>query len=531
MVRLLTDYLFLTWVLLSVLSIGVAGCHRFFRLSGIELLGYGAGAGVFVHGLCGLFIALCPHWRYFFASLTACGALVAVIYLIRRRAWRDLVNGLSRSMRLSLLLWLLFLGVSVAIIHLNVRWPAELPDGMYVFKTHTTNVKIQYIGALPADNSIPYIVTEYFVRGIAFQKERPIIPGNEVINRTVLMSLVVLPFRAVWNPGPPASPLGTFGYVGRQWPDVGTLYKGRLYERFLVVGIFLNSLLLLGLLVLTSNLGAVKGLVAATLLYITNPYFIIQTIYTWPKAMAGFFLVLSWNSIRREHRPAIAATCAALACHCHPSSIAAALSLGLCYLIQSFRKKSSYRPALEYGLVFVLLLLPWLIWTKLVLHMSSDLFEQNFSGPGTEAAWSSALNFVWIRAFNIVTALVPLIFGVFPFQPEAVANYALVCLPTVVGLLLIGPACLECIALYKKEKMLIFFGFVLPAAILLLLFSRQAIPVLHGWQAMAGALLFLGTVRLRRNFSPVAFGTIVLLQLAANLWIVALRAQVVGAHF
>ena len=54
---LLADYFLLLWVVVSVLSIGIAVCFRFARLQSIELIGYGAGAGVLVHGIFGLLIA------------------------------------------------------------------------------------------------------------------------------------------------------------------------------------------------------------------------------------------------------------------------------------------------------------------------------------------------------------------------------------------------------------------------------------------------------------------------------------------
>ena len=103
---------------------------------------------------------------------------------------------LSRPSKVSLALWGLLLVLSLGLLHMDVRLPEPLPDGLYVFKTHTPNVKIQYLTSLPADNYIPFAVAEFFLRGVSFKKERPILPANEVSNRTILMSLVALPFRA-----------------------------------------------------------------------------------------------------------------------------------------------------------------------------------------------------------------------------------------------------------------------------------------------------------------------------------------------
>src|ERR1700756_1333553 len=108
MPRILDDYLLLFWVALSVFATGIALCRRFTRLQGIELVGYGAAAGVVVHGLFGLLIALDRHLRHYVGILAICSAACAVAYLIRRRIWRELAGTLSRPLRVVLALWLLF---------------------------------------------------------------------------------------------------------------------------------------------------------------------------------------------------------------------------------------------------------------------------------------------------------------------------------------------------------------------------------------------------------------------------------------
>ena len=310
----------------------------------MELIGYGAGAGVLVHGLFGLLIALDRHLRHYFGVLAICCAALALGYLVRRRFWRALAATLSRPMRLALMLWLFFLILCIGLVHLDFQWPAVLPDGQFIFKKHTVNVKVQYMTGLPADNHIPHTVTEFFLRNISFAKEHPIIPKNEVSNRTILMSLVTLPFRAVlgWSERG-VSGLGTFYYGGKNWPNVEWLNDNESSNQSFVIGMFLNSLMLLGLLVLFSNFEQPAGLPAAALLFITNPYFIGQTIFTWPKAMAGFFVLLCWNSARRQHDPKIVGLMAALAYHCHPASLAVAGGIGLCYGIKAWREKSSFK--------------------------------------------------------------------------------------------------------------------------------------------------------------------------------------------
>lgn len=532
MADLLADYLLLAWILMSVSAIGIALCHRFTRLGGIELIGYGLATGVVCHGVFGLLVAVTGRLRLVFIVLPVGCAVASIFYLFSRRIWQQLFPALTRQVRISLLIWLLFLTFCTALIRIDVRFPASLPDGMYVFKKHTLSVKIQFMTSLPADNYIPYAVTEYLLRHVSFRQERPILPGNEVSNRTILMSLVAMPFRAALSwPDYGPNQIGRFDYIGKTWPDVEKLYEEASFRQFLIVGIFLNSLLLIGLVVLFSNFQSSNGLAIASLLFVTNPYAISQTIFTWPKAMAGFFIVLCWNALRRNYDPKLVGLCAAVAFHCHPSSIAVAGSLGLWYALQSWRTKGSFKPAFQFGVVFVMALLPWVIWTRGILRMPSDMIAQNFSGAGTEAAMASTINFIWIRFKNAFDTFAPLPFNVYPFGLDAVVNYAMFCLPFAVGLFLIVPALLECWRLRAEERMLVWYGLAIPAAVIVGLYSGIALPVLHGWQPIIGALMFLGLLRLHRTLASATFAALVILQLLCNLWIVVSRGVLVGAHF
>ena len=457
---------------------------------------------------------------------------LALGYLVRKRVWSGLAVTLSRSLRLALMLWLLFLTFCVALVHVDILWSPVLPDGQFYFKKHTLNVKIQYLVGLPADNAIPHIVTEFFLRDVSFKKEHPILPNNEVSNRTILMSLVALPFRAVlgWYQGREKG-FGTYRYVEKDWPDLERLNEDKSFNHFLVVGIFLNSLMLLGLLVLFSNLEPPESIPAAVLLYITNPYFIGQTIFTWPKAMGAFFVLLCWDSMRRNHNPKIVGLAAALAYHCHPVNLVVAGGVGLWYGMKAWREKRSFRPVLEYGGVFLLMILPWLVWTRLVLQLPDSLLTQNLAGEGTVDLFASPLNFVWVRFHNIITNLIPVSFVVYPFDLGQVVYYAMHCLPTAVGLILYVPAFLECARRWKSERMLLLYGMLFPATAILLVFSLPSRPTLYGWQPMVGALLFFGVLRLRRSFSPWTYRALIVAQLICNLAVLVLRGFIVGAHY
>jgi hypothetical protein len=288
-------------------SLDSGGWHcfaaSFYEAARARLIGYGAAAGVALHGAFGWEIAAAPAVRWVFVALLIALTLASAAYLLARGVLRELFLTLSTPTKVSLAFWLMFLALNLGLLHVSVRFPQSLPDGLYIFKTHTINVKIQYLTGLPVDNYIPFTVAEYFLRGVSFKKERPIVPGNEVSNRTILMSLVSLPFRVALGAPRNHPQLDTYNYIGRTWPDNSKLNKDDYFDQFEVIGLALNSLLLVGLFVFCSSLGANSVLPLAALLYVTDPYFIAQTIFTWPKALAGFFYPVSVDLDAKRPQP------------------------------------------------------------------------------------------------------------------------------------------------------------------------------------------------------------------------------------
>jgi len=523
-------FLLLLWVAGSILVNGIALLRHFTKLRGLELFGYGAGAGVLVHAVLGCGIAAAPGARWVFLAVLIALSLTSAAYCMVRRIVPELSLAISRPMKICLGLWFLLLALCLGLLHVEVRLPAPLPDGIYIFKTHTTNVKIQYLTSHPADNYIPYAVSEFFLRGVSFEKERPILPDNEVSNRTILMSLVALPFRVALGAPRDHPQLGTYHYLGRDWPDVSKLYGADSFEQFAIVGLVLNSLLLVGLLVFCASFGTGSVLTAAALLYVTNPYFISQTVYTWPKALAGFFILLAWHSIRSSHTPGVVAALFAVAFHSHPSAIVFAGWAALFYLIRWRREGSRLPDVVPYLLIMALLLAPWIIWTRYVLQIPSDLIAQNFAGAGTELAWASPLTFIWIRLHNFFYMMCSTIFLVYPFDLKTILNNWMFSLPGVLGLIMIYPALAQ-LAELPKPRPWLWYGFLGPALSILAVYSCPALPVLHGYQSVLAVLLFFGVWWLSRHCTRTIFVGLVALQLLLNLGVVAARGLITGARF
>jgi hypothetical protein len=524
------ELLLLLWVVASLLLNGVALLRGFTKLRGLELFAYGAGASVSLHAVFGWAIAVAPAARGIFVASLIVLTFLSASYLIWRSVFQELWNALSQGIKIALALWFLLLLFSLALLNTSIRSPRPLPEGVDIFKTPTTNVTIQHLTSLPADNYIPFVVSEFLLRGISFKKERPILPANEVSNRTILMSLVAVPFRAALGAPYDHPELGTFHYLDRDWPDVAKLNTNGAFEQFSVIGLVLNSLLLLGAIILSAGFGANSVVPLATLLYVTNPYFIGQTIYTWPKALAGFFILLAWHSIRARHRPVVVAALMGVAFHCHPYALAFAGWAALFYLLQWWRQKSGLPALLVYLFTFIAILLPWIIWTRHVLHIPSDLIAQNFSGPGTEVALASPMNFIWIRVHNLFYTICSTIFLLYPFDLGAALERWFVSLPGVVGLVLIYPALARCAELPRPRPWL-WYGLIGPALSILAIYSCPALLVLHGFQAPLAVLLFLGVWWLSEHCTRPVYLRLVAVQLLLNLGMLVAWGLTSGVHF
>jgi hypothetical protein len=220
----------------------------------------------------------------------------------------------------------------------------------------------------------------------------------------------------------------------------------------------------------------------------------------------------------------------ALAWHCHPYAIVFAACAGLFYLTHWRREKSRVPSAVIYALVFGLIIAPWIIWTRFVLQIPSDLVMQNFAGSGTEAAWASPMNFVWIRFHNLFYLICSTIFTIYPFDFRAVLDGWQFSLPGVVGIVMIYPALAQCAELPKPRPWL-WYGLLGPALLILAIYSCPALPVLHGYQPLLGVLLFFSVWWLSKHCTRTVSVGLVGLQLLLNLGLVLSRGLITGARF
>ena len=146
----------------------------------LERLCYSIAAGVLLLAATALFIPLVrEHLQPAMIGIVGLVELSSFMVLVfhPKGKWLECLR--SPEIKLPVAVYFGMLVIGLSICFLDVKYPDQLVDGPYVFKSHRLHVKIQLlIGDFPADNYIPFAFSDFILRGISFQKEQPLCRGN-----------------------------------------------------------------------------------------------------------------------------------------------------------------------------------------------------------------------------------------------------------------------------------------------------------------------------------------------------------------
>lgn len=518
----------LTAFLVMVLGGALLSCSASGRtLKGVELLSFSIGFGVLALAVIGVGVVSISIYYELNAWILLSIALIASAIRWHRsdifaRLFGSRAGALAFESRVAALGWLLMAAIPMLITFLPVKMPADLPDGAYVIKSHNLHVKVQaMMGEFPPDNYIPFVATQYLLRDISFSEERPILPGQELANRPILMSLAALPLQAALDaPGKVSGPLPTFRYVGKQWPDVGSFGDDRSYRRFLAVAFVLNATLFAAAALFFQHFGLRRCYWNAGLLVIgSSPYFIGQTLFSWPKSLAAFFLLLSAYTLLARQRTWVAGLLAALAYWAHPYAIVFIGTFALYLLIRERNDPDARRGFLPFAVVAGSGVAIWWVWAHWYLQMPSDLVEQNL------VSHESLTSQVGMRFSNLVNTIAPISFQTWPSAQDLV-QISLLGITGGVGILLLPQAAcasLQCLRRRSKEFVLLL---VFPSALLIGVFSVLAVPGVHGFQAVSVVLLMLSLRWMQERNATTLMLACVAGQVAINIALLIYRGHV-----
>jgi hypothetical protein len=350
-------------------------------------------------------------------------------------------------------------------------------------------------------------------------------PNQEVSNRPLYQAVIYLPFRVIFSSNEPApSPYPTYEYVGARWPDTSQLISDNSFAKFLGVAIPLNASILLTLGALLSFFSIPYPRLCLVVFGALSPYLLHHAIYTWPKNLAAFYLVLAVLLLLARGPPAVAGLFIGLAYLSHPYAIAVMMALAAASALEIARRhlfpsigsvigiSLSTRQLLVMWAVIAAVVTPWHVWKLLVLQIPSDMLSQNFGS--THGIWA----FVYPRVVNITTAVLPLFLLPDSWASLELRGGMLVNLVSAVGIvpLIFLPWAL--IRTARELPLLAIWLCTVSGMILVGVFGELgARPLLHGWQTVWPGLLALTLLAVSRRFGPKVVLLACWLQAPVNL--------------
>ncbi|MEP9369596.1 hypothetical protein [Xanthobacter sp. VNH20] len=334
----------------------------------------------------GLLLWVLHPANHLMVALLYGGATVALALDLARLWWRH------RTVRVSLgdqgpgvfLLWGAMIAMAMA-VGLN-----PLPIAQ---ETHADTVIPARMVASPPDHIIPYITAAYMFHGKdGIERSKDYFGEWSVTSRGPLIPLATNTLLYVFG----STTQDTPNLERKPWPGTADgAYLARL------LGWIANAMVVLGaghLLVVLGIRPASRPWMLGCLWVALAPSMLINTVFLWPKVLAGYFILLSLAELLRA-RPGVAAGCVVLAWLSHPVGLLFLPPLGLIAIwialgaVGPVRQRgiAAVRAALTFGVVALVLMAPWLAYKAwLGAH---DLFMDYLGGDGrgtapAQSAWA-----------------------------------------------------------------------------------------------------------------------------------------------
>ncbi|MFG1396598.1 hypothetical protein [Roseixanthobacter pseudopolyaromaticivorans] len=253
-------------------------------------------------------------------------------------------------------------------------------------ETHAETVIPARMVASPPDHIIPYITAAYMFHGKdGIERSKDYFGEWSVASRGPLIPLATNTLLYVFG----STTQDTPNLERKPWPGTADgAYLARL------LGWIANGMVVLGaghLLLVLGIRPASRPWMLGCLWVALAPSMLINTVFLWPKVLAGFFILLSFASLIQQ-RWILAAGCGVLAWLSHPVGLLFLPPLGLVAIWTAFAAAKSTREggiaAVRAVLVFTVsaavLMVPWLAYkTWLGAH---DLFMDYLLGDGRGTA-------------------------------------------------------------------------------------------------------------------------------------------------
>ncbi len=430
--------------------------------------------------------------------------LGSLVELFRARYFKDLVK-----LRFPLICLLMMSIMSSVFIGLTFNAPRPyVPDPVAQpgRNYNVLSVKVLNVAQTQAnDNSIPYRQAQFFVNRSDPAKADFINEWSVTFfQRTPLMGAVTANYFNLLSERPPVD------YIwSNNSPD-----PSHTYLQFQLLAHILNALFILPALFLLTKLFNKKAAIISCLFLVISPFFIYNAIFSWPKSLVAFFILLSWLMLleKKLTYTALAGIASGLAYLTHDLSVLY-ISASVLLLIWDRR----FRETLLFGATALFFAMPWLVISDLLYHKPSTFILYPFSTGGIPQVeqkhqiihnffHTSPLRLLKIRIDNLVYLLSPYQLFNSGGGPVSVRLWSLglFSIPGSVGIGLIIPAML---GIFKKFRDVTLWILILTPII--------TANIVIGWPKGLGAMHFAEAV----TVLVCGLGVYYLSQLKNRVWL------------
>lgn len=331
--------------------------------------------------------------------------ILSFLEFLRARYYKDLWH-----QRFPLGCWLAASVLAVAFLGLPFSQKyTYIPDPTPLANTNynVLNVKVLNISQTQAnDNYIPYRQAQFFINQLDPAKA-PFLAEWDVgfFERTPLMGAVTANYLNLFHD---KVPTGLLWSSTTQDPDHS-------YIQFQVLASILNMLFLIPAYFLLRRFFGKKTATVASLFLVTSQYFLYDAVFTWPKSLVAFFVLLSWWLLleRKKGYVILAGIISGIAYLTHDLAI---LYIGAAVIFLLYQKR--YKDMLIYCIWPLLFALPWLYASDIYYKQPSSFIYYPLSIGGIpqpnqgkhiiqQFFHTSILKILLIRLENIVYLLSP----------------------------------------------------------------------------------------------------------------------------
>lgn len=333
------------------------------------------------------------------------GLLCAVAVFLKKRMYREFSAFRFPLICLVLMSLLSCLFVSLSFPSKYTYFPD--PEILSERNYDVFNVKVLNLAQTQAnDNYVPYRQAQFIINRSD--------PGNDCFicewgvgffQRTPLMGTVTAGYFTLLNDKPPVDYLWS-----KSAPD-----PSHTYLKFQIISQILNSLLILPAFYILTKMFKKRVAIISCAFLITSPFFLYNSVFSWPKSLVAFFVLAMWLLLLENKRKyaVIAGVAGGLAYLTHDLAMfyIAASAIMLLY-------HKRYKDTLVLSGISAAIALPWMITSSLIYKKPSTFILYPFSldglpQPGNQEAimkkflQTSPLEIISIRFDTLFYLLTP----------------------------------------------------------------------------------------------------------------------------